>query len=160
MQKIVSAIIFFCLFLVLGYAEVKSKSPNLETTVEKTETKADNLGAFEKLNWETDMDHAFELAKIEHKNVMVMIECITCKWCIKMKKEALSDPKVHEKLQSYILLKVQRSDKSSTKHLPDFSGAIPSFYFMQPDRETLETVIGYFVAEDFLEYLTDIEDEN
>ncbi len=92
MRKTVSVIIFCCLFLVPGYAEVKSKSFNLETTVEKTETKADNLDAFENLNWETDMDHAFELAKKEHKNVMVMIECITCKWCIKMKKEALSDP--------------------------------------------------------------------
>ena len=160
MRKTVSVIIFFCLFLVPGYAEVKSRASNVKTTTQKTGAKEETLGAFVNLNWETDIDHAFELAKKEHKNVMVMIECITCKWCIRMKKEALSDPRVHEKLESYILLKVQRSDKNSTKHLPGFSGAIPSFYFMEPDREVLETVIGYFVAEDFLEYLNDIDEDN
>ena len=119
--------LFSCL-LMYGYAEEKPKLSDLNTPTQKIGKKEETLGASDKLNWETDIDHAFECAMKEHKNVMVMIECVNCKWCIKMKKGALSDPKVQEKLQSYILLKIQRSDKNCTKFLPDFTGAIPSFY--------------------------------
>lgn len=160
MRKVISGILFFCLFLVEGYADEKSKPSNINTLTPKTQKIEETLDAFDKLNWETDLDLAFSRAKKEHKNVMVMIECVTCTWCIKMKKGALSDPRVQDKLQSYILLKVQRSDKNSTKYLPDFTGAIPSFYFMQPDKEIMETVIGYFLTEDFLGYLNDIDEEN
>ena len=106
--------------------------------------KEETLGAFDKLNWETDMDHAFERAKKEHKNVMIMVEDPRCKWCTKMKKGALSDQSVQDKLQSYILLKVQRSDKKTSKLIKEFAGASPSFYFMQPDEEGFESVVGYF----------------
>ena len=160
MRKIISGILFFGLFLAEGYAEEKSKPSDIDTLTQKTQKKEETLGAFDKLHWETDLDLAFARAKKEHKNVMVMIECVTCTWCIKMKKGALSDPRVLDKLQSYILVKVQRSDKNSTQYLPDFTGAIPSFYFMQPDKEIIETVIGYFLAEDFLGYLNDIDEEN
>ena len=67
---------------------------------------------------------------------------------------------VQDKLQSYILLKVQRSDKKTAKRIEDFTGAIPSFYFMQPDQELFESVVGYFVTEDFLGYLNEIEEDN
>ena len=65
----------------------------------------------------------------------------------------MSDPKVQDKLQSYILLKVQRSDKKNANRIEDFTGAIPSFYFMQPDQEVFESVVGYFATEDFLDFL-------
>lgn len=160
MRKVISGILFFYLFLLEGYAEEKSRSSNMNILTQKAQKKEVTLGAFEKLSWETDLDIAFARAKQEQKNIMVMIECSTCTWCIKMKKGALSDPRVQDKLRSYILLKIQRSDKNSTKYLPDFTGAIPSFYFMQPDQEIMETVIGYFLAEDFLEYLNDIDEDN
>ncbi len=116
-------------------------------------------GTFEKLSWETDMDHAFERAKKEHKNVMIMVEDTRCKWCKNIKKGALSDPQVQAKLQSYILLRVQRSDKKTADRIEDFSGAIPSFYFMQPNQEQFESVVGYFATEDFLSFLNGIEEE-
>ena len=72
---------------------------------------------------------------------------------------ALSDPNVQHKLQSYILLKVQRSDKKTASRIEDFTGAIPSFYFMQPNQEVFESIIGYFATEDFLSFLNEIEDE-
>ncbi|WP_373030920.1 thioredoxin family protein [Sulfurovum sp.] len=160
MRKIILGILFFCLFLVGGYADEKSKSSNINTLTQKTQKKEVALSAFDKLIWETDMDHALDRAKKEHKNVMVMVEDPSCTWCIKMKKGALSDPRVIDKLQSYILLKVERSDKKTAKRIKDFSGAVPSFYFMHPDQELFESVVGYFVTEDFLGYLNDIDEEN
>jgi len=127
---------------------------------QEVQKKEGTLGAFEKLSWETDMDHAFERAKKERKNVMVMVEDTRCRWCKNIKKGALSDPNVQDKLQSYILLKVQRSDTKTASRIEDFSGAIPSFYFMQPDQELFESVVGYFATDDFLGFLNGIEEEN
>jgi thioredoxin-related protein len=167
MRKIILGILLFSPFLFTGCSEETTKTAKVSTlksqkheTIQNLQKKEEILGAFEKLIWETDMDHAFERAKKEHKNVMIMVEDPRCKWCTKMKKGALSDQSVQDKLQSYILLKVQRSDKKTAKRIKDFTGAIPSFYFMQPDQELFESVVGYFVTEDFLGYLNDIEEEN
>lgn len=116
--------------------------------------------AYMKLKWETNFDVAFERAKKEHKFVMVMVEEPTCRWCVKMKKSTLSDPKVGEKLQKYVLLRVKRSDKKSIDRLEGFTSAIPSFHFMTTNKETIETIIGYFESKDFLDYLIEIEKEN
>ena len=149
------------------YGEETAKVVNVSTlksqkheTIQNLKKKEETLGAFENLSWETDMDHAFERAKKEHKNVMIMVEDRRCKWCKNIKIGALSDPNVQDKLQSYILLKVQRSDKKTADRIEDFTGAIPSFYFMQPDQEVFESVVGYFATEDFLSFLNEIEEEN
>ena len=167
MKIIISSIVFFGLLFLPACGEENSKPEKVSTlksqkheTIQNLKKKEETLGAFDKLNWETDMDHAFERAKKEHKNVMIMVEDPRCKWCTKMKKGALSDQSVQDKLQSYILLKVQRSDKDTAKRIVDYTGAIPSFYFMEPNQEVFESVIGYFMTEDFLGYLNDIEEEN
>jgi len=166
MKKMMQIIAYFSLCVFQGYGEEMTepfKATKVQSQADETiQKKEDNgsLGAFEKLYWETDMDYAFERAKKEHKNVMVMVEDTHCKWCIKMKKGALSDPQVQEKLRSYILLKVQRSDRKTAKRIEDFTGAIPSFYFIEPDQEIIESVIGYFMTEDFAGFLDEIEEEN
>lgn len=141
-------------------AKVSTLKSQKHETIQNMQKKEETLEAFEKLNWETDMDHAFERAKKEHKNVMIMVEDRRCKWCKNIKIGALSDPNVQDKLQSYVLLKVQRSDKKTADRIEDFTGAIPSFYFMQPDQEVFESVVGYFATEDFLSFLNEIEEEN
>jgi len=151
------------LFQSHGKEQIKVSKVNAITsqTGSATQDKEENasLGAFEALHWETDMDDAFARAQKEHKDVMVMVEEKHCKWCKKMKKGALSDREVQDKLQSYILLKVKRSDKKTAKRIEAFTGAIPSFYFMQPDKEMIDSVIGYFVTEDFVGYLDEIAEE-
>lgn len=141
-------------------AKVTTLKSQKDATIHNVQKKEETPGAFVRLSWETDMDHAFERAKQEHKNVMIMVEDTRCKWCKNIKREALSDPSVQDKLQSYILLKVQRSDKKTANRIQDFTGAIPSFYFMQPDQEVFESVVGYYTTEDFLSFLNVIEEEN
>ena len=157
MQKTIPLLALFCLCILQGHAE-QSATPSQASILKSP--KEETLEAFNKLKWETDMDHAFERAKKEHKNVMIMVEEPQCKWCVKMKKGALSDHNVQDKLQAYVLLKVQRSDKDTIKQIEGFTCAIPSFHFMQSDKETIETVIGYFETEDFLGYLSEIETDN
>lgn len=167
MRKIIPAILFFSLFLLQGYCEETLKPAKVSTlksqkyeTIQGLQKKEETLGAFEKLKWETDMDYAFERAKEEHKNVMIMVEDTRCKWCKNMKIGALSDPNVQEKLKSYVLLKVQRSDKETAKRIKEFTGAIPSFYFMETNQELYESIVGYFATEDFLQFLIEIEEDN
>lgn len=166
MKKMMQLLACFSLFVLPGNGGETTPPTKVTTVIGHTDEpirekeEKEPLGAFEKLHWETDMDDAFERAKKEHKNVMVMVEDTHCRWCTKMKKGALSDQKVQDKLQSYILLKVQRSDKKTAKRIEEFAGVIPSFYFMQPDKEMIESVIGYFLTEDFLGYLDELEEEN
>jgi thioredoxin-related protein len=167
MKHSVSGLIFFVLLFVSLFAEEKLQTEKISSlksqkheTIQALTCKDETFDAFEKLVWETDMDLAFMRAKKEHKNVMIMVEDTRCKWCKNMKKGALSDPNVQAKLQPYILLKVQRSDKVTAKRITEFSGAIPSFYFMEPDQELFESIVGYFTTEDFLRFLTEIEEDN
>lgn len=157
MKKILLVTVLFCLFVLQGYATQGSVHLHVDTLENQ---KKNAPGAFSKLIWEADMDHAFKRAKIEHKNVMVMVEEPSCKWCIKMKKGALSDKNVQDRLHSYVLLKVQRSDKHAIRQIEDFSGAIPSFHFMKSDKESIDTVIGYYETKDFLGYLSEVETDN
>lgn len=167
MKIILSTILSFMLLFVKAYAEERSEDAKVSPlksqkheTIQTLQKKEETLDAFEKLIWETDMDLAFERAKKEHRNVMIMVEDTRCKWCKNMKIGALSDPSVQEKMQSYILLKVQRSDKETAKRIKEFTGAIPSFYFMEPNQELYESIVGYFATDDFLDFLTEIEEDN
>ena len=166
MKIMVSTLITFVLLFVSANAEESPKTEKISPlksqkheTIQTLQKKDLTLDAFEKLIWETDMDLAFQRAKKEHKNVMIMVEDIRCKWCKNMKVGALSDPNVQAKLQPYILLKVQRSDKETAKRITEFTGAIPSFYFMEPNQELYESIVGYFATEDFLQFLTEIEED-
>lgn len=103
-------------------------------------------------------DEAFARAKKEHKNVMVVVHEDYCKWCKKMETQTLPDAKIQKKLEKYVILELKRSDRDSVKNLKTFSGAIPSFYFFNANQLLIDEVIGYFDVEDFLGYLTDLEE--
>ncbi|MEA2047482.1 MAG: thioredoxin family protein [Campylobacterota bacterium] len=142
-------LIFLTLLLSLCYAD--GNAENLK--------KERGLESFQTLKWQTQLDKAFQIAHDEQKNVIVMVEDRDCKWCIKMKKGALSDTRVQARLKHYVLVKVSRSNKAEVNQLQFFDGTIPNFYFMTPKREIVENIVGYFRADDFLGYIKEIEEE-
>ena len=111
------------------------------------------------LAWLEDLDDAFNQAKDLSRPVLVMISEPTCRWCVKMKKGALSDSRVRQELQKYTLVKIRRSDRRQSERIQGFDGKIPSFFVMTPDGEVLESVVGYFKPNDFLGYLKEISQE-
>lgn len=156
-----------CVLIFQGCGEEKSdlsKTSHLKISENNTaievQKEEEIFEEFSKLSWETNMDNAFERAKKEHKNVMIMVEDTRCKWCAKMKKDVLSNQNIQDKLQEYVLLKVQRADKDTTKQIEGFTGAVPSFHFMKADKEMMDSIIGYFNKEDFLNYLVEIKEDN
>lgn len=111
------------------------------------------------LIWEEDTSAAFAKAKAENKNVMLMVEAEYCRWCKKMKETTLADKTVQKRLQNYVLVKIRRCDKEAMKILPESHYPAPTIFFMTQKGEIIEKVIGYFVAEDFLTYIDDVEAE-
>jgi len=110
----------------------------------------------EEITWTEDINTAFDLAKKEQRTVMVFVEGKNCRWCVKMKERTLGDENVQKKLQSYITVKVMREDEDAVKDLPIIHG-VPSIFFMTPEKEVIESVVGYFNVEDFLSYISDVE---
>ena len=108
--------------------------------------------------WEKDLSTAFEKAKAENKNVMIMAVSVNCKWCEKMKKNTLSNEKVAKKLENYILVKADRETPSEREQLPPFKH-VPIIFFMTPEKEVIDNLRGYFAPEDFLEYITAMEED-
>lgn len=106
--------------------------------------------------WIKDIGTAFKQAQKEEKTVMVMVEGEHCRWCKKMKHRTLADENVQKKLESYITVKVMREDEDAVKDLPIIDG-VPTIFFMTPQKELIETVVGYFNVEDFLSYISDVE---
>ena len=112
------------------------------------------------LTWLSDLKTAFELAEKEQKIVLVMVEDVRCRWCIKMKEGALSDARVQKNLQKYILLKIDRGDNESMESLAGLRGPIPSFHFFTAQKRSIDKIAGYYETEDFLGYIKEIaEDE-
>jgi len=104
------------------------------------------------------MNTALEIAKKEHKNIMVMVEGKHCTWCKKMKTSTLVDERVEKRLEKYVLVKVMRSDGSAMSKLPPMEG-IPTTFFMKEDKAIIEDLIGYYNVEEFLFNLNKIEKE-
>jgi thioredoxin-related protein len=142
-------------FFILGYSDAQEEKKIVKMTIPKPVDKTLKIAGLE---WYTDVELGFYIAKKEHKNVIVMVGEDSCRWCKKMKENTLSDPKIQEALQQYILISIKRSDKESVKYVPEFDGNIPSFFFMTEKENMIEPVVGYFNADDFLTYIKEIEE--
>jgi len=106
--------------------------------------------------WQKDIPAALQLAQKEHKLVMIFVEGKTCGWCKKMKRRTLSDESVDKRLQSYIAVKVFRENKEDIKDLPEIQ-AVPTIFFMTAQKKILESVVGYYIVEDFISFINDVE---
>lgn len=108
------------------------------------------------LEWAKDLNSAFTMAKKEKKNVMVLVEGENCRWCKKLKYRTLQDEDVEKRLEKFVVVKVMREDPSSMSKLPSIKG-VPTTFFMKPNKDVVEEVIGFFNAEDFISYIDTVE---
>ena len=108
------------------------------------------------LEWAKDLNSAFTMAKKEKKNVMVLVEGENCRWCKKLKYRTLQDEDVEKRLEKFVVVKVMREDPSSMSKLPSIKG-VPTTFFMKPNKDVVEEVIGFFNVEDFISYIDTVE---
>jgi len=107
--------------------------------------------------WIKDLPTAFKLANVEKKNIIIMAVSVGCGWCKKMKQRTLSNATVAKRLEKYILVQADRETPSEREQLPPFKH-VPILFFMTPQKELIDNMRGYYTAEDFLEYLNEIEE--
>jgi len=165
MKKIFLNILFGITIVSLNACADSKKNMNESQNAGKsktTETEKINIqsnGTYKALQWMNDVHTAFEKAREQQKNLMVMAEDPHCRWCVKMEEEALSDERVQKYLREYILLKIERSDNKSMESLPGLRGPIPSFHFFTADKKFIDKVAGYYKTEDFLDYIKEIAED-
>lgn len=146
--------VFISFFFIFTACSDEPSSSNLpKASMEKSVEKKEHYS----IPWVKDLPTAFEQAKKENKNVMIMAVSVGCRWCDKMKAQTLSNKKVAKRLQNYILVQADRETPSQREQLPEFKH-VPIIFFMKPDKEVLDNLRGYFEAEDFLEYLDEMEE--
>jgi thioredoxin-related protein len=144
--------IWFSMALIIGTLLIFTACSN-EEKKETTLLEKDDYG----IPWAKNLPTAFALAKKENKNLLIMAVSTGCGWCKKMKKRTLSNPEVAKRLEKYILVQADRETPSEREQLPSFKH-VPIIFFMTPNKEVIDNMRGYYLAEDFLEYLNEIED--
>ena len=108
------------------------------------------------IEWSKDLETAFNLAKKEHKNIMVVVESENCRYCKKLKHRTLSDETVEKRLEKFVTVKVMREDASAMSVLPEVKG-VPTIFFMNEDKVISDEILGYVDVEDLIYYINDIE---
>jgi len=159
-MKVPLGIFLFVSVLFLGCNEKSKKKvePSFENVLQDKNTLSRKTTHISGLTWYLNIEDGLKQAKIENKRMIVMVSEESCRWCKKMKESTLLDVRIQNRLKEYILVSVKRSDTNAVKHLERFDGNIPSFFFMKEDKELIESIVGYFKADDFLEYIHEIEE--
>ncbi len=152
----------YIVYVLVGFlflTSLKATEQNtLSTATFNAEKNNDSMIMIAGLQWHSDINRAYTIAAKENKHVIVMVANEYCPWCRKMKEQTFTDTRIKEKLEKYTLVIMKHTDKSVFKHIPAFNGIVPSLFFMYPKRELIDKVVGYFSADDLLEYINDIEE--
>ncbi|WP_295421467.1 DUF255 domain-containing protein [Sulfurovum sp.] len=142
---------------VVGYFDIGDFLSYIDDVEKKVPLKKKNEPIT--LKWHDEIDDAFKEAQKTDKKVMILVEDEHCRWCKRMKQESLCDAQIKEKLNAYVLLKIDRADDENMEALPGLRGPIPSFHLFDAQKRELDTLAGYYNKEHFFEYLNELEKE-
>lgn len=115
-----------------------------------------SLGAAE-INWVDEYEEAVAKAKLENKNIMLLITTNTCRWCRKLEATTLQDEAVISRLnKDFVSVHATRDFDDYPLHLQ--ARAVPTTYFLDTNSQPIiRKVMGYWNAEDYLSYLDDVD---
>ena len=109
------------------------------------------------LQWNSDYKKALQDAKMQNKDVYMLITSESCRWCRKFESTTLQDKSVIKRLKKkYILLHVDR-DKNS---FPSMFKAkrVPRHYFVTAKGEVIYSFLGFWEKDDFYSFLNDVNE--
>jgi len=109
------------------------------------------------IDWISEYNEALSQAKVQNKNVYMLITSNNCRWCRKFESTTLQNPKVIKELkQKYVLLHIDREMDEIPKKFK--KSPVPRHYFLTPNGEIIYTFLGYWDSLDFTSYLDDVEE--
>ena len=99
-----------------------------------------------------DYNKALKKAKLENKDVYMLITSESCGWCRKFELITLNNKKAMDILKkNFVLLHITR-DKD---YMPDkfVAKRVPKHYFLTKDEQVIYSVLGYWNPEDFTSFI-------
>jgi thioredoxin-related protein len=108
------------------------------------------------LGWNHDYKKALEQAKIEKKDVYMLITSANCRWCRKFEATTLQDEAILQRLKKqYVLLHIDRDEDYMPEHFK--KKRVPRHYFLRAGGEVIYSFLGYWANEDFISFLHDVD---
>ena len=107
---------------------------------------------FDEVNWGNDIDLALNLASISNKIIMIEFMAEWCFPCKKMEKETFSNERVIEKLNEFILVKIdineqQNIAKAYNGNARKYGGiGVPNILFLDKEKNIVHRIVGFHNA--------------
>jgi len=98
-------------------------------------------------------------AKAQNKKMFIFFHEDWCHWCEKMQKETLSNPKVKNALQKYIVYVTKKSKEEAVARKYKVRG-IPAYYIASYRERIEKRGIGFKDADSFLNWLNGQSNNN
>ncbi|NOZ89658.1 MAG: DUF255 domain-containing protein [Epsilonproteobacteria bacterium] len=102
--------------------------------------------------WMYDIASAMDFASQTNKQIMIFVGSNKFKWSKKMERTTLNSKKVKNKLNDFVLVKLNHGDKEAKKYgiNPKY---VPAVYFMRSDMSQLTVAKGYYDEKTFLKWI-------
>ena len=103
------------------------------------------------INWAKDYDTGVALAKKEHKPILFIFSRHTCKYCVLLEKETLSDEKIIKKLKEDFISIIAYSDEQDYLPRELWRPGTPTIWFLDANAVPMYSPVPGFVGkEDFM----------
>jgi thioredoxin-related protein len=103
-------------------------------------------------------DEALAKAKVENKKLLVLITTQTCRWCRKLESTTFKDSSIIKRVnEKYIAVALTRDKDSYPSHFK--AKMVPMSYFLHNSGKVINSVPGYWGAEDYHTILDDVNYE-
>lgn len=106
------------------------------------------------IGWSDSYTEALAKAKKESKPIMLVITTEQCRWCRKLEATTFSDEEIIKRVNSHFIpVHVTRDKSIYPKHLS--AKMVPMSYFLDAEGKVLNSMPGYWPAEDYHSILDD-----
>ncbi len=112
------------------------------------------------VQWAKDYQTGIKMAKQQHKPVLFVVSRDTCKYCVMLDKQTLSNPVVAKALnRDFIAI---RSWLNEGDYVPEdlYAPGLPTIWFLLPDGTPMyQPLMGMIKSKNFLEALAIVKTE-
>jgi len=108
------------------------------------------------ITWVKTYKEAINLSIKENKRVMLFITKPSCVWCKKMKRLTFTDNEVIKEVNAnYISIELSKNSNEIPSNF--LVKRVPTTQFISKNGTLVKKVAGYWNAEDFLSWLSDVK---
>lgn len=106
------------------------------------------------INWQKSYADALVQAKKLDRPVMFIVSSHTCRYCVILEKETLSNPAVVKDLNKDFVSAIAYTDENALIPSELLTGGTPTIWFLKPSGEPMfQPIMGAWDVEPFLEAL-------